>query len=163
MIKEDELREFRPVVRYRDGSEITLQAVQNALEAAANSIGIPVAFYEDQVKSGGIFNKTIENCIVLYHPEHQYDYFKFCIRIATEGSYAFISCNDFGQSKQMNKADRVEAYKEDRRGKSMSYKVGSIIGQGISSIGKSKQKLEEEQNYYNCISDILDDVISYDN
>ena len=63
----------------------------------------------------------------------------------------------------MNKADRVEAYKEDRRGKSMSYKVGSIIGQGISSIGKSKQKLEEEQNYYNCISDILDDVISYDN
>lgn len=115
------------------------------------------------MKSGGIFNKTIENCIVLYHPEHQYDYFKFCIRIATEGSYAFISCNDFGQSKQMNKADRVEAYKEDRRGKSMSYKVGSIIGQGISSIGKSKQKLEEEQNYYNCISDILDDVISYDN
>lgn len=163
MIKADELREFRPVVRYRDGSEITLQAVQNALEAAANSIGIPVAFYEDRVKSGGIFNKTIENCIVLYHPEHQYDYFKFCIRIATEGSYAFISCNDFGQSKQMNKADRVEAYKEDRRGKSMSYKVGSIIGQGISSIGKSKQKLEEEQNYYNCISDILDDVISYDN
>lgn len=163
MIKADELREFRPVVRYRDGSEITLQAVQNALEAAANSIGIPVAVYEDQVKSGGIFNKTIENCIVLYHPEHQYDYFKFCIRIATEGSYAFISCNDFGQSKQMNKADRVEAYKEDRRGKSMSYKVGSIIGQGISSIGKSKQKLEEEQNYYNCISDILDDVISYDN
>ena len=163
MIKADELREFRPVVRYRDGSEITLQAVQNALEAAANSIGIPVDFYEDQVKSGGIFNKTIENCIVLYHPEHQYDYFKFCIRIATEGSYAFISCNDFGQSKQMNKADRVEAYKEDRRGKSMSYKVGSIIGQGISSIGKSKQKLEEEQNYYNCISDILDDVISYDN
>ena len=45
MIKADELREFRPVVRYRDGSEITLQAVQNALEAAANSIGIPVAFF----------------------------------------------------------------------------------------------------------------------
>ena len=163
MITAAEGRECRPVVRSRDGSERTVQAVQNALEAAANSIGIPVAFYEDQVKSGGIFNKTIENCIVLYHPEHQYDYFKFCIRIATEGSYAFISCNDFGQSKQMNKADRVEAYKEDRRGKSMSYKVGSIIGQGISSIGKSKQKLEEEQNYYNCISDILDDVISYDN
>ena len=50
-----------------------------------------------------------------------------------------------------------------KRGKSMSYNGGAIIGQGISSIGKSKQKLEEEQNYYNCISDILDDVISYDN
>ena len=41
--------------------------------------------------------------------------------------------------------------------------VRYIIGQGLSSIGKSKQKLEEEQNYYNCIIDILDDIISYDN
>lgn len=31
MIKADELREFRPVVRYRDGNQITLQTVQEAI------------------------------------------------------------------------------------------------------------------------------------
>lgn len=55
MIKADELREFRPVVRYRDGSNITLQTVQEALKDCAQGMGIPVAFYNDQVKSGGMF------------------------------------------------------------------------------------------------------------
>ena len=77
-----------------------------------------------------------------------------------EGSYAFISVNDFGQSKQMAKADRAEFAKQDRKGKSMSYKVGSMIGQGIANIGKNKQKLEEEQMYYQCVFDIFDEIIA---
>ena len=51
MINANELREFRPVVRYRDGNDITLSSVQYALEDCASSMGIPVAFYNDQVKS----------------------------------------------------------------------------------------------------------------
>lgn len=114
----------------------------------------------DQVKSGGMFNKTIEDCIVLYHPEHQYDYFKICVRVSHQGSYAFVSAMDFGTSKQMKKAGQAEAYRADRKGKSMSYKVGSMIGQGLTSIGRSKSKLEEEQNYYACIIDIFDEIVS---
>lgn len=132
MIKADELREFRPVVRYRDGNQITLQTVQEAIKDCAQGMGIPVAFYTDQVKSGGMFNKTIEDCIVLYHPEHQYDYFKICVRVSHQGSYAFVSAMDFGTSKQMKKAGQAEAYRADRKGKSMSYKVGSMIGQGLT-------------------------------
>lgn len=160
MIKADTLREFRPGVRYRDGSAITLEAVQQVLTEAAQNLGIPVAFYNDQVKSGSIFNSTVEDCIVMYHPDHEHDYFKFCIRVGRQGTYAFISVNDFGQSKQMDKAARVEFGKADRKGKSMSYKVGSMIGQGIMTMGRNKQKLEEEQMYYQCVFDIFDDIIS---
>ena len=160
MIKADELREFRPVVRYPDGKDITLQVVKNAINDCAKSKGLPVAFYPDQVKSGGMFNKTIEDCIVLYHPEHQSDYFKICIRVSHQGNYAFVSAMDFGKSKQMKKADQAEAYRESRKGQSMSFKVGSLIGQGITSIGRSRSKLEEEQNYYACIIDIFDEIIS---
>ena len=42
----------------------------------------------------------------------------------------------------------------------MSYKIGSMIGSGIRNIGKSKQKLEAEQNYYDAVQYILDQVIS---
>lgn len=160
MIKADTLREFRPTIRYQDGTDITLQAVQNALAEAAEEKGVPVAFYGDQVKSGGIFNSTVEDCVVLYHPAHENDYFKFCIRVAYQGSYAFISVNDFGQSKQMNKENYAASYKADRAGKSMSYKIGSMVGQGIMTIGKNKQKLEEEKMYYQCLFDIFDEVIS---
>ena len=41
-----------------------------------------------------------------------------------------------------------------------SYKIGSMIGSGIRNIGKSKQKLEAEQNYYDAVQYILDQVIS---
>ena len=160
MIKADELREFRPVVRYKDGSNVTLRTVQNAIQDCAQNIGIPVAFYEDEVKSGGLFNKTVENCIVLYHPEHQNDYIKICIRVEHQGTYAFVSAMDFGTSKQIKKEDQVAIYKESRKGQSMSFKVGSLIGQSITSIGRNKSRLEEEKNYYACIIDIFDEIIS---
>ena len=160
MIKIDELREFRPTCRFEDGANVSLEAVKNALSVEAEKRGVPVAFYTDQVKSGGLFNKQIEDCIVMYHPEHQNDYFKFCIRVGRQGSYAFVSVNDFGQSKQMAKANRAEFAKEDRKGKTMSYKVGSMLSEGIMNIGKSKQKLEEEQMYYQCVFDIFDEIIA---
>ena len=160
MIKADELREFRPQVRYQNGEGITLSTVQEAIKDCAMKMGIPVAFRGDQVKSGGLFNSSVEDCLVMYHPEHERDYFKFCIRVKRQGVYAFVSINDFGQSKQMNKAGYAESYKADRKGQSMSYKVGSMIGQGIMTIGKSKAKLEEEHMYYQCVFDIFDEIVS---
>lgn len=81
MIKADELREFRPVVRYQNGEGITLSTVQEAIKDCAMKMGIPVAFTSDQVKSGGLFNSSVEDCIVMYHPQHERDYFRFCIRV----------------------------------------------------------------------------------
>lgn len=160
MIKADELREFRPQVRYQNGEGITLSTVQEAIKDCAMKLGIPVAFRGDQVKSGGLFNSSVEDCVVMYHPEHERDYFKFCIRVKRQGVYAFVMVNDFGQSKQMNKANTAEFMKQDRKGQSMSYKVGSMIGQGLRTLGKSSQKLEEENMYYQCVFDIFDEIVS---
>ncbi len=159
MIKADELREFRPQVRYQNGEGITLGTVQDAIKDCADKMGIPVVFTNDQVKSGGLFNSSIEDCVVMYHPEHERDYFRFCIRVKRQGVYAFVTINDFGQSKQMNKASYEKNYKENRQGKDMSYKIGSMIGQGIMTLGKNKAKLEEEQMYYQCVFDIFDEII----
>ena len=160
MIKADNLRNFRPTVKYKDGRDITLKVIQNAIKDAAKEIGIPVTFYTDQVKSGGFFSADYEDCLVMYHPEHEYDYFKFCIRVSYQGTYAFVSVCDFGQSAQLAKVERAEFAKQDRKGKSMSYKVGSMIGQGLANIGKSKQKLEEEQMYYQCVMDLFDELLA---
>ncbi|MCM1541011.1 MAG: hypothetical protein NC121_07100 [Blautia sp.] len=160
MIKENDLREFRDMVRYQNGEGITLQTVQEALKDCAMKMGIQVAFRGDQVKSGGLFNSSVGDCIVMYHPEHENDYFKFCIRVRKQGTYAYVSVNDFGNSKQMAKAGRAEAYQQDRQGKDMSYKIGSMIGQAVTTIGKNKAKLEEEQMYYQCVMEMFDEIVS---
>ena len=160
MIKIDELREFRPTYRYENGENISLEAVQNVLAAEAKKHDVPVAFYANQVKSGSFFNKQIENCIVMYPPEHRYDYFTFCIRVQHQGSIVYVAVNDFGSSKQMDKFARAEYAKHDREGKELSYQIGSMIGAEIRNIGKSKRKLEEEQNYYDAVQYVLDQVIT---
>lgn len=152
MIKGDELREFRPQVCYQNGDGITLSTVQKAIKDCAMQMNIPVAFKNDQVKSGGFFNSSIEDCIVMYHPEHEKDYFKFCIRVKRQGNYVFVMVNDFGQSKQIKKANEDEILKDI----STPYRVVSAVGKGL--FGKNSRKLEEENMYYHCVFDIFDQI-----
>lgn len=168
MIKEKELREMRPQVRFKDGADLTLETLQAAIQDHADNYGIPVAFYTDQIKYGGLIGGTVTDCIVLYHPEHEKDYFKLAIQIKHQGSYAFLSVHDFGSSKLMdNQASHdfmVSTIKNSWHDKNSngSEAVGAVIGAGLRRIvkgGRNNQKLEEEQNWYTMISDIFDDLL----
>lgn len=163
MIKADDLREFRPQYRYTDGLDITLATVQAVIKEAAAERGLPVAFKPDQVKSGSLFSPTIENCVVLYHPEHENDYYKICIRVSYQGNCAFVSINDFGKSRLEGNAGSRDFLKETLKHGSGAEKVGALIGAGARRIikgGANKVKFEQEQQYYTCIADLFDDVIA---
>lgn len=136
MIKNTELRKFRPTVKYQNGKEITLKAVQKAIKNYAMKMGVPVAFTGEQIKSYGLFRASVETCFVMYHPRHKKDYFKFCIRVKKQGTCAFVSIHDFGQSSKMKKIDAED------------------IG------GKTEAEIEEEQIYYQNVFKILDEVVS---
>ena len=76
-----------------------IDSIQAAISEKAEEFGIPVAFYPDDVGKDSFLNFNIadEPCLVMYHPDHKDDYFKFCIRISRSGAYTFVSVNDFGQ------------------------------------------------------------------
>ena len=163
MIKADSLREFRSPVRYRDGASVTLATVQDAVKDAAMQMGIPVAFKSDQVKSGGLLSSTVEDCVVLYHPEHEKDYYNICIRVSHQGNYAFVTVNDFGKSRLEDNAGSRDFLKDTMKHGSGAEKVGALIGAGARRLimgGANKQKLEQEQQYYACLIDIFDDIVS---
>lgn len=161
MVQKRQLREFRPEVRYRN-LEITFDSIQAAISEKAEEFGIPVAFYPDDVGKDSFLNFNIadEPCLVMYYPDHKDDYFKFCIRISRSGAYTFVSMNDFGQSPQMKKAGVVDACRASRKGRGVSYKVGSIIKEGLTSLSLDRGSAEAEQRYYQCIIDILDELIA---
>ena len=160
MVRADDLRDFRPQVRYENAEGLNLGTLQHAIRLYAEKLAIPVAFRDDQVKSGGIFSPTIDDCVVMYHPDHENDYFKFCFRIRTQGIYTFVIVNDFGQSKQLRKQDAIEFGRQDREGKELSYQIGSYAAQIFFSLGKNKQKLEDELRYYQVVTQIIDEIIS---
>ena len=163
MIKEKELREMRPQVRYRNGKDITLEVIKEALKNAADDAGVPVGFREDVVLTGGLLSGTGENCLVLFHPEHPKDYFNICVRVKYQGNYAFVTVNDFGVSRLLgNKGSHDYLMETLKHGKN-SERVGALIGSGMRRLVRgahNNQKLEEEQMWYTIISDIFDDIVS---
>ncbi len=159
MIKIDELSKFLPTYKYTGGENVTFQVLIDNIKEEAQKYAVPVEFYNDQVKSGGIFNREIEECIVVYHPEHKKDYYNFCVRIKRVGSIVQIQTDVFGSSVQMDKFARAEKAFEDRQGKSVSYKIGSMVGSGLRNMGKNKQKLEEEELYYDTLRYVLSEAL----
>lgn len=128
MIKYNDLRNSFPSI-HTSGS-ITLDEIAEIFKDCAREDGIPVDFYDDKVHSGGLFGKN-QPCKVMFHPDHKNDYFKFCIRIGTQGANSFIEINDFGKSK--NFARRA-------------------------STGKSSPKCEEEEYYYHFIRKYIEEL-----
>lgn len=153
MIKLKDLEEMGSVT-FGDAGDVSLETIKSAVSDLAKQNGVPVAFYTDEAKEGGIFGDTY-SALVAYHPEHRNDYFNMAMILTKQGNFGTVSVFAAGKSKQMNKFARSEAAKEGRRGQSMSFKVGSMVASGIMNMGKSKQKLQEEQAYYEIILNII--------
>lgn len=132
MISSAFLKEFKQPIRFIDGKSISLSSIQDSIIDYANNEGIPVAIRKEQVKSGGMFDKTIEDCIIVSHPEHQHSYFEFCIKIKRIGVFAFVYIFKNGKSDLMAEENKSNV---------------------------NIAMLEYEQMYYVCISDIFDRVL----
>lgn len=170
MIKEKEMVEIRDKVRFQDGSSITHKTIQDALSDAAKAHGIPIAFSYDQIKYGGMIGGSTVDCTVVYHPQHEKDYFKLAVRLTHQGNYAFVSVFSFGVSRLMGNEDAHENMINDLKAgfknhdsKSIGGAVGSVLGAGIRRVikgGRDTQALDEEKNWYAMVGDLFDEIVS---
>lgn len=172
MIKEKELCELRPQVKYQNGQGITLDAVRSTLSVAAQQSEIPIAFSMDQVKTGGLLGSA-EECLVISHPDHQKDYFSIVVRVKHQGTFAFVNTDSYGVSKLMkSEAIRQQinasAKESFNRVGTNDYSVinaaasgASFVAAGVEGVrhlikGKSdKEKMEAEKQWYAIICDFL--------
>lgn len=167
MLKEKELTQSRDQVRIPNGQNITLNDVKVALKNEADANGVPIAFASDQIKFGGLIGGSTEDCLVVYHPEHQKDYFNSAVRLKHQGNYAFLTVYDFGTSRLLGNAASAEFTKEKLKatlhGGSVSEAIGAAIGGGLRRLikgGANKSKIEEEQNWYLMLDDMFDNIFA---
>lgn len=133
--------EWIPQVRFPDGNNVNLRTVREAIQNEADENGIPVAFREDTLKSGGLFNKQVEDILVMYHPEHAGDYLTFVIRVQHMGKYAFMHVYNMGGSKNFRDANAAAG--------------GSTFKQITGLLGGRNAKLQAEEQYYTILADVL--------
>lgn len=147
-----------PIIKIKGAENVTLSNISQLFKKVSNDYGVPITIGYDTIKIGGLFSSSKLDCITISNSEHLNDYYKLCISVTYQGNVAFVEINDFGYSPQMEKAARAEFAKQDRKGKSLSYKIGSKIGESISNIGKNANKLDAERQYYSLLTDIINDV-----
>lgn len=142
--------DFPEQIRIKNGGTLSLADLKNALSAAISEYGVPVEIQEDQVQSGGIFNKKYEDCLCIINTEHESDYFKYCIRMQKTGTMAFVYVNYYGQSTLTGKKNQ----EEDRKNS------GSLAKMALGAIFKvDQQAFDAEYNYYAVIFDALREVL----
>lgn len=147
-VQSDLNEKYRFIPRYKfgagDGEKLTFDLVQRLFQNKADENGIPVAFHNDVLTTGGLFNKQREDVLVLYNPEHENDYLHFLIRITHQGNYAFLDVFKVGGSKNY----------------SMSNKGGDSMAFSLLNLATGlKNKLEVEDNYYEILSDCMNEVL----
>jgi len=156
MLKMDDLQEERAdvFIKVEKGESLSLDDLREAVTKTAEEYQIPVAFGEDKIKSGGMFNKTEQDCITMFHPDHPTDYFRNAITMRKQGVMHYVSVYYYGKSKQLgNQGWSNAAGNHLREGN-----LGRAALAGVMSIGKNKAKLQEENDYYHALTQIFNDA-----
>ncbi len=149
VVKFDECTETLQPIRFNDGEEVTLQLVKQILQEKFDSHGISVDIQNDQLKSGGLFSSTMEDCLTITNSEHRNNYYRYLILLKRQGSFAFLNFFIFGSSKQINNLSNAEILMQGKSG------VGGWIMKGIANIGVNQSKVHEEQLYYESVASII--------
>lgn len=147
MFKEKELteaRRFVPRVRIPNGKDLTVADYQTMLQEECDSNGIPVAFAQDEVTTGGLLNKSVDPVLVLSNPE-QKNYMSFIIHITYQGNYAFVNVYMNYKLKPSNALMNIVDNKSAKSGL-------------LNKITGANKKAEQEQDYYLILRDCLENV-----
>lgn len=155
MIKATELKDTgKPGFRIREeqGFCLTLGMIKEKfIEENEKSYGLPIKILDEQVKSGGIFNSSIEDCLIITNIEHVTDYFKYCITLRKQGRIATVQLNYYGMSKLTGKMNAAEERKKN----------GSLSGMLINAIaGPNKEAVQTEYDYYDMVEQIFAEIMA---
>lgn len=137
--------EWMPQIRFPNGNDVNLATIREAIQEQADENGIPVAFSEDQLKVGGLFSSEREDILIMYNPQHSYDYLRFLIRVMHQGKYAFMHVYNLGGSKNFGNDNAAAA--------------GSMFKKITNAVGGHQAKLQAEENYYTILRDCLENVV----
>ena len=149
MLKEKQLND--DLTSYKCSNNIyTAEEAVNMIEQVAAQNEIPLNIVKDTLKIGGLFKSREAECLVLSHPGHERDYYKIVVMSGVNNDIMMATT---GMSKQMKKFAIAE---------SMSYKIGHMVGTSIWLLGKSKNKLEAEQDYYDAVVQVVANVFCFE-
>ena len=140
----------KPGYRLRgdNATMVSLPIIQELLlQYNDENFGLPITITNDQIKSGGLFNPHIEDCLILTNTEHGKDYFKYCITLKKQGKMATVDMRYYGWSILTEKKGRAE-----ERGNKISGMIINMV-KGTDEVG-----MDAEYEYYEMLETMFGEV-----
>lgn len=176
MLQEKDLVEFYTAIRMK--SDVDIHELSAAIQDSAKTNEIPATSSTESVKFGSLLKSHVDDCIRITHPDHTKDYFSIIIH-KEKGELIIYR---YGFSKQMDKKMEKQAVKksggtfvkgfftghqpEDGYGgmfvgaaKMMKGTAGMLF-HAVKSAGGSKDKLKEEEAWYDTIYALISEACS---
>lgn len=152
MIKRDVLTPSgKPSVRYsaENAQILSVEVAKKLLEDVnEEKYGLPITVMIDQVKSGGLFNSSVEDCVIIRNNEHSSDYFSYCLTIQKQGKMAYLSVYYYGMSTLTAKRRQSE----ERKGS-----LGGMLMNAISGVDQAAY--DAEYQYYDMLDALIDETL----
>jgi len=133
-----------PNLKFTQAQGLTLESAGNLLMQTANQYGLPITCTQDQIKSGGLLNKSLQDCLVITHQQHRDTYFKYCLSVRTSGIYSYLEVKYFGSSTNTG----AERKKEENKAT-----IGGMLKNAL--FAKNKDAYVAEYDYYEQLDDII--------
>lgn len=128
---------------FRIRGEITLSELKQRLQDYNDqNYGLPVRIDFDQIKSGGLFNSSLEDCLTITNLNHAYDYFKYCITVRRQGMMSIVTMTYYGQSTLTGQKNKQQEREE-------SGSLGGMLLNIFKSVDNSQYQAEYE--YYDML------------
>ncbi|MDR0313189.1 MAG: hypothetical protein LBI14_06295 [Treponema sp.] len=92
MISINSLSPLQEVSNLRVKGQLKLEDFRKGFEEKAKELQIPIAFKADKVKSGCL-GMTKQDCLTVFHPEHEKGWGKVCLRLTSQGVFTLADFN----------------------------------------------------------------------
>lgn len=130
-----------------ENGPITLEVIKRVFEDTNNNnYGLPINITYDQVKSGGFFNSSVEDCLIITNSLHPNDYFKYCITIRKQGKIATVTMTYWGTSTLTSQKNKQEE-------RNQSGSLGGMLLNMISGVNENDYNAEYQ--YYDMLEQIF--------
>ena len=135
-----------------DALAINLQMIKKRiLDINEESYGLPIEIREDQIKSGGMFNSSVDPCLLVINTKYRADYFGYAIMLKKQGKTATVDLHYWGTSKWTGRANEVERRK----------KTGGLGGALLNiAFSVNEKEMQAEYEYYSMLEEIFTTVFS---
>ena len=181
------LKNLTELARFRFHNDVDLDCsdIKESLPSWADEYGFEYTCEDDVISTGGIFTGTDYDCVKIYHPEHEYDYYNYYITLEPQGKTYLAVIYSGGTSKQIGKEEFAKNTKifdgSTSRGVAAGavtggalgagFAIGSLAGgllkggikaiaKGVNALTRNETALKEELEWYELATTIFSSMFS---